>query len=383
MTSQEKDTQFVRFQPWLKASATVEKGTRRKNMEDRIVMSSFEFNGKTYYIFLLLDGHGGSEVVNFVQANFADILGRHVIDLNGYNTREAIRRAFVDVDSRVKHMHSGTTASLLLVVDDPNQIWLANVGDSTVYGITENKEKQKQKKKQKSHGKERKKGKTKSGSRSEGVVVRKISTDHNVKYRSEKKRVDEAESYTIRNGYVCTEDGHMLAVTRALGDSDFGHVITPEPTIKRIRSPYSIFVIASDGIWDVMDGRALWEKLHPPRERIAWRQSAYRINRWRNETYAQHDNTSLILVYLNRQKWNSGRQKHSPSVAKVGRSHLSSDPSSISVDQKHESSEPENEEQLEAGRIHNMTTTTMPMPVAAEPLSSPPPPTALLGSDQK
>jgi serine/threonine protein phosphatase PrpC len=305
-----KDSQFVRFEPWLKASATVEKGSHREYMEDRIMMSNFQYRDKSYYIFLLLDGHGGSEVVDYVKEHFTDILGKYVIHYRGHKIREVITKTFVEVDHRVREMRSGTTASLLLIIDSPLQIWLANVGDSTVYGISESEHKNKKKPPK--------------------VKVRKISTDHNVKYRSERKRVDEADAYTIEDGYVCTEDGHMLAVTRALGDADFGHLITPEPSIKRIKAPYSIFVLASDGIWDVMDGKALWAKLHPPKERRAWRDSAYRLNKWRNEAYDQHDNTSLILVYVDYQEHDHPRPKKKR-IRKVGGVVPVAEPSSIAI----------------------------------------------------
>jgi serine/threonine protein phosphatase PrpC len=294
-----ENSEFVRFESWLKASATVEKGTRRKHMEDRVMMSSFQFKRKKFYSFLLLDGHGGAEVVDYVREHFTEVLGRYVYRNKGHRLRNAITEAFVEIDHRVKHMSSGTTASLLLIQDNPLQVWLANVGDSTVYGIVEPR-----------HPKGEKKAPEPR------VKVRKLSVDHNVKYTSERKRVENAKEYSIRNGYVCTEDGHMLAVTRALGDADFGHLITPQPSIKRIKTPYSIFVLASDGIWDVMDGRELWGQLHPPKERKAWRQSAYRVNTWRNEKYAQHDNTSLILVYVNYDKYRAERPVEAKNRAK-------------------------------------------------------------------
>jgi len=281
-------------------------------MEDRVMMSTFQYHEKSYYIFLLLDGHGGSEVVDYVKEHFTDILGKYVVRSRGHKIRDVITQTFVEVDHRVRHMRSGTTASLLLIIDSPMQIWLANVGDSTVYGIREPSHSANQKNKE------------------PNVKIRKISTDHNVKVRSERKRVDEADDYTIEDGYVCTEDGHMLAVTRALGDADFGQLITPEPSIKRLKVPYSIFVLASDGIWDVIDGKELWTKLYPPKERKAWRHSAYRINKWRNEAYDQHDNTSLILVYVDYEKHDRPRTKKG-STRKAGGVAPESEPSAIAI----------------------------------------------------
>ena len=315
-----ENSEFVRFESWLKASATVEKGTRRKYMEDRVMMSNFQFKHKKFYIFLLLDGHGGSEVVDYVREHFTEILGRYVYHNKGHRLREAITNTFVEVDNRVKHMSSGTTASLLFIQDNPLQVWLANVGDSTVYGIVEPPKNSKRRRRR------RKKNNKKSNESK--VKIRKLSVDHNVKYTSERKRVEASDDYSIRDGYVCTEDGHMLAVTRALGDSDFGNLITPKPSIKRIKTPYSIFVLASDGIWDVMDGRELWSQLHPPKERQAWRNSAYRVNTWRNEKYSQHDNTSLILVYVNYDKHCAQYGSDKPSTTTLPISEPAQPPSS-------------------------------------------------------
>lgn len=269
-----KQSQYIRFQPWLKASATLEQGNKRSTMEDRVMMSKLEYRKKTYYVFLLCDGHQSDYVADFIQKNFMNIFEHWITEFKGRKIRDVITNTFVEIDKKVAGSSSGSTASLLLIIDSPMDIWLANVGDSTIYGIIE------------------------SGSK-ENVKIRKLSVDHNVNHKSERQRIVNGKQHTIEDGYVVTQEGHMLAMTRALGDSDFGDLISPEPSIKRIKSPYTIFALASDGIWDVMNGKALWEKLYPPKERKAWRESAFRVNSWRNKEFDQHDNTSLILVYVN------------------------------------------------------------------------------------
>lgn len=259
-----------RFQSWLKASATLEQGNVRETMEDRICMSHFVFETKTFYVFLLLDGHGGHEVADYVQEHFTDALRNIVIQKHAHHIRECIRDCFMYMDKRVRKLKSGSTASLVLVVHSlPKKVdvWMANVGDSTIYGVN-------------------------------GDKVRKLSVDHKVTYGQEQKRILDTQSYTIEDGYVCTDRGAMLAVTRALGDHEFGDGILPEPTIKRLTTKPDIIIIASDGIWDVMNGKEVWARLNSKKERKAWRDSAYRINKWRNEQHEQHDNTSLILVYI-------------------------------------------------------------------------------------
>lgn len=131
--------QFIRFRPWLCASATVEQGNKRPTMEDRVMIGSFAYHKKTFFVFLLLDGHGGAQVADFARENFIEIMGRTVLRHRGYDVRRIIRDTFVEINRLVSQFDSGSTASLVLVIENPGkapQVWIANVGDSPIYGIT-------------------------------------------------------------------------------------------------------------------------------------------------------------------------------------------------------------------------------------------------------
>lgn len=267
----------VKFNDWLKASATLAQGDKRKTMEDRICISNFEHDCKKYHVFLLLDGHGGAEVAEFTCSHFTKVMGEHTIKSKGRDVRKIIKDTFLTINEQVRHMQSGSTASLLLAIssgpDARPDIWIANVGDSTVYGIDYD-----------------------NG-------ARKLSVDHNVKFRSERERILKDGSLAITdNGYVGTEDGNMLAVTRALGDVQFGAAVTAEPYVVHVKTKYPLFALASDGLWDVVSGKDLLNQIYPPKQRKAWRDSAYRINKWRQSTFPQHDNSSLILVFVGKTK---------------------------------------------------------------------------------
>ncbi len=277
MSDQKKNSQHMRFNKWLKASATVSKGDQRPNMEDRILISDFTYLGKRYYVFLLMDGHGGEGAVDLVKQEFQHTLVGFLIESRGMRVRSVIQKTFEYLDQLITYheLESGTTASLLLVIDNPKHIWLANIGDSSVCGI-------------KIQG--------------SAAQVRKLSLDHSVELKGERSRIEQDDDYEIdEDGYVCRGE-HALAMTRALGDRHLGPLVLPTPTIRRIKVDYDMFVLASDGIWDVMSGRKLWDRIKSGRERRAWRESAWRVNEYRNGKYAQHDNTSLILVYLNQEK---------------------------------------------------------------------------------
>ena len=280
MATLTKNSQFVKFTPWLKASAALSQGNKRKTMEDRIAISKFVYERKgrlkTFYVFLVLDGHSGVVSADFVKDNFVKIMEKHVVKQKGHNIRETIRNTFLEIDSNVKDFDSGTTASLLLVIDSNNgkvpQFWIANVGDSTIFGFDD-----------------------KSG-------ARKLSMDHNVQMKSERDRILKDEKYSIHNGYVALEDGNMIAMTRSLGDGIFGKNILPDPTIKRLKKKYTIFALASDGVWDVLSSRQMMEILNPPKERKHWRAVAQRLIDFRNSTFEQHDNSSIIIVMIDHER---------------------------------------------------------------------------------
>lgn len=245
-------------------------------MEDRLVMTTFHVKDRTYYLFLCLDGHGGSEVVDYVGKRLPDILFEEVQD--GYKTRTAIERTFEYLNRRVKQKkyQSGTTVSLFMMIKHPvkpPEAWLANVGDSSVFGV-----------KVADH------------------TVRRISRNHNVDMKGERARIEASRHHGIDEGYVTNQYGG-LAMTRSIGDPQFGDIVWSKPDIFKLNVQYDLIMLASDGIWDVVDGRQLWERLSPPRERHAWRHSAHRLNAWRNETHPQHDNTCLILVYMDWIAW--------------------------------------------------------------------------------
>jgi serine/threonine protein phosphatase PrpC len=275
-----ENSQFIKFTSWLKVSATVEQGNKRKTMEDRIVISSFQFKHKYYRWCVLLDGHGGSEVCDYVKDHFLEVFAHFVIKSNSCNTRKIIKDTCVELDRRVQNEKSGTTLSLVLFVENTERhkldLWVANLGDSSVYGIQKSPEK---------------------------YDVRKLSLDHNVKLESERKRIEQVAEYKIEDGYVVLKNGQGLNLTRALGDHEFGQDILPIPTIKHVKTPYSTILMASDGVYDFVSGKTLWQKLNNPKEQRAWRESAYRLNYWRNQTFPQHDNTSLVVIFVDYEKF--------------------------------------------------------------------------------
>lgn len=256
-------------------------------MEDRIlIFQVVDKKTKTkYYNFLVLDGHGGKEVVEYVKNNFETIF--KVTLLKHKSVKNIIKQVFYQLDKEIqsKKYASGTTVSLLLIVQKEQKIetWIANVGDSTIYGFKE-----------------------KGINTKEEKQIQKLSIDHNAKNKKEKKRIDKLnqtltldKKYHFIQNYIAFKNKkeiyEMLAITRAIGDHNFRPAVISEPTIKKLRTKYDIIVLASDGLWDVLNGSSLLREI---KKTSKWKNSAETINNWRNETFPQHDNSSLIIVYL-------------------------------------------------------------------------------------
>lgn len=282
-------SQYFRFNSWLKVSVNVKQGNVRKTMEDRTLVSNFHYQHKDYYILLICDGHGGGEVADMIVANFTKTFQKQLIAHK--KIRKVLDATFVSLHGQAKtlHLESGSTVSLILVINkmmsnqheigvlpinrQKTQVWSANVGDSSAYGICE---KQDQK-----------------------IMIRKLTTDHNLDHKSERLRLEQLkDDYRFQDGYVVAKDGSAINMSRAIGDLTFEGAILPNPTIKKLSTPYSIIMLSSDGIWDVVNPKELWARLCPKKELKAWRYSAERLNEWRNTTFPQHDNTSLMIIYM-------------------------------------------------------------------------------------
>ncbi len=261
-----------KFTPWLKASYSIFKGSVRENQEDRYIVDKFEvedskLNGK-YYLFVILDGHGGDEVAEYAKKKLKSILKSNLFE--SLDIKQALEKTFKKVNDNVsKNYESGSTMSIILIRDHENkkEIYSANVGDSSIYAANTS---------------------TKD--------IRKISWDHSTDLKSEKQRLEKHPELNIaEDGYVVHKQ-ESLAMTRALGDASFQDGISAKPTIQQIHKKYDMFILATDGIWDVVTSHKILEEINKYRSKINWKNMAKEILKWRNSEFEQHDNTSMIIV---------------------------------------------------------------------------------------
>jgi len=183
--------------------------------------------------FGVFDGHGGAKVAAFSANN----LHRHIVQRPEYsegNIEGALRKGFMECDTVMKTEESlkdemaGCTAVVTLLKD--KELWCANAGDSRcVAGI--------------------------SG------VAHPLSVDHKPMDVKEKARIEAAGGFVEFNRV----NGN-LALSRAMGDfvfkmndklSQSEQIVTCDPDIVHevITEKWDFFILACDGIWDVLSSQ--------------------------------------------------------------------------------------------------------------------------------
>ena len=191
----------------------------RQSMEDIGILIPDLTNDYKVSLFGIFDGHGGTDVVKFVKSRLPQLIKIYLNDL--FPVEIAFKNAFKKVDEELKFFDSeyiGTTATLILIKD--NKIYCANVGDSKAYIIYDKAYKQ-------------------------------ISNDHKCTNEDERKRINEIGGKIIKNRVM-----GQLILTRTLGDlyvKQFGVINTPDINVYDINETINYVIIASDGVWDVVD----------------------------------------------------------------------------------------------------------------------------------
>ena len=191
----------------------------RQSMEDIGIMIPDLTTDYKASLFGIFDGHGGSDVVKFVKDRLPQLIKNYLLDLCPVET--AFKNAFEKVDQELKFFDSeyvGTTATLVLIKD--NKIYCANVGDSKAYILYDNSYKQ-------------------------------ISSDHKTNVEDEKIRVESMGGIIKKNRIM-----GQLILTRTLGDlyvKQYGVINTPDISVNEIGNTIKYVILASDGVWDVVD----------------------------------------------------------------------------------------------------------------------------------
>ena len=180
-------------------------------------------------LFCIFDGHGGDFVAKYLKENFASNLQDSIKINYSLNFHGILKSAFESMDKNLEKFeitqNCGSTATIVVI--DNNTIYCANVGDSKCFYIDKNNAVQ-------------------------------ITEDHNCSNEKEKEELKKKGVIIFQNRIFGS-----LSLTRAFGDFEFKKEgITSIPYIKKIyldKSDIKYIVIASDGIWDVVNKEKLFE----------------------------------------------------------------------------------------------------------------------------
>ena len=234
--------------------------------------------------YAVYDGHGGIHAARF--------LSKHLHDSIFFSTHMeegkiplAIKHGFLSSDVKILELsakegwRSGSTAAIIIIVD--SHIYSGNVGDS------------------------------------ETVLGRKIMIDDHVSYESilltekhkpndpsERSRIEKAGGSVYFNR-VCGS----LAVSRAFGDADFkrpfneaiGSFVIADPSINslELEDHDEFFIIACDGLWDVMKYHEVIEYIGLRKKNNAHPDAvAKELAHIAIKQRGSSDNVSCIVVYL-------------------------------------------------------------------------------------
>ena len=200
-------------------------------MEDFVLIKhpflSMEKNNLS--LFGIFDGHGGDFVSKYLKENFASVLEKNIKINYSSNFRSILKTSIESIDKDLEKFNEaencGSTGTIVIV--NNNSLYCANVGDSKCFYISKN-----------------------------NVVQ--ISEDHNCTNQNERDELKKKGVLIFQNRvFGC------LALTRAFGDNALKKdEVGCEPSIKKIfldKNNVKFIIIASDGIWDVVNEEKLWE----------------------------------------------------------------------------------------------------------------------------
>ncbi len=209
----------------------------RDHMEDFISIKQLYNQNIAHKIYILCDGHNGEaaakQIVESLPIIFSNNLEATKIG-ESYQMEEAIKISFIEMDDELRDVkeelnNSGSTTNLIFICYEHKVkvVYSGNVGDSR------------------------------------SVLIRKdlayrLSYDHKANDKSEQKRVKSEGGLILKNRFYGN-----LAITRAHADFEMKDDVNGLSNIPHItRTPLEdtdrYLIIASDGVWDVINDKNLF-----------------------------------------------------------------------------------------------------------------------------
>ncbi|KAK7385021.1 hypothetical protein VNO78_30728 [Psophocarpus tetragonolobus] len=196
---------------------------KRATMEDFYDVKTLKIGGQSICLFGIFDGHGGSRAAEYLKGHLFDNLLKHPkfftdAKLAISETYQHTDAAFLDSEKDT-FRDDGSTASTAVLVD--NHLYVANVGDSrTIISKA-------------------------------GTAIA-LSEDHKPNRSDERKRIENAGGVVMWAG--TWRVGGVLAMSRAFGNRMLKQFVVAEPEIQdqEIDEQIELLILASDGLWDVV-----------------------------------------------------------------------------------------------------------------------------------
>lgn len=214
---------------------------KRKSMEDMLCVAKY----KSWWWYAVMDGHGGRVIARKVRKRLPKLVFLRIsraTDVSPRAIMDLLRKCFLDLDARLyktskkEGLEQGCTCCAIL--RQGHRVWVANLGDSRTLGIT---------------------------MEPDGTIVRCIKTaDHKPGKKAEHRRILKAGG-RVTKASVPRVNG-TLSLSRAFGDFDlkpkeYSGTTGPISACPRIYfrtisdGKARVFIIACDGIWDVLSSR--------------------------------------------------------------------------------------------------------------------------------
>lgn len=200
----------------------------RISMEDmHLIIDKFNKDQSKGY-FSLFDGHGGTEIVEYIRDKLPIALSTYMKDTN--DVARSLIKAFEKINSELKIFKnidsSGSTGTVCVILKETDVLlgmrkvlYCANVGDTRCVLLNS------------------------SG-------CKRLSYDHKCSDEAEAQRIKRAGGNVVQDRIF-----GKLALSRSFGDTtmkNFGVIATPSVNKIEINSTDKYFIICSDGVWDVV-----------------------------------------------------------------------------------------------------------------------------------
>ncbi len=231
----------------------------REYQEDFSVTKHFDTASFKGWFLAVMDGHGGNRAAKLCTEKIIDLF-----DPNGSDFLFALKSLCVKLNDLTINLEEGSTLSIAIIDENKSETHIAIIGDSPVVVY-------------------------------DGKTIQ-MGPEHNVRSNIKERKLAEERGGIYSNGYLY--DSHRnrgLQMSRSLGDSYLGSVLSREPEIYTVSNPQWILV-ASDGLLDPGHGNidGLLEEI---KGCAAKKLEAQDLLKWA-ETRGLQDNATAIVWSL-------------------------------------------------------------------------------------